>query len=301
MTNAEIEAFIAVCEQKSISKAAEKLFISQSSLSTKIKTLEKEIGCPLIIRAKGQRTVSLTAYGQKFLELSVKYREIVSDMLSLSGKHKSVTLRVSSFNSLGTYIFAPVYEKFMSEMPDAILEVQDMDTFPAYRSISEGLTDMAFTVSEQKAEKILSCPAFSESMVFVCSKQSPFPDIVDISMLDLKNEIFIDWCFEFSDWHKDIFGERAMPQIKLEIMSQLEFFISKKNYWAIVPSSVAHNLKQTTDIKICHMSFDVPKRINFCVYIQDKTKQPLINCFIKCLKEVLTNMQNRGIGIEIHM
>lgn len=301
MTNAEIEAFIAVCEQKSISKAAERLFISQSSLSTKIKTLEKEIGCPLIMRAKGQRSIALTDKGEKFLELSVKYHEIVSEMLSLSGKTKAVKLRVSSFNNLGTYIFAPVYEKFMSEMPEAILEVQDMGTFSAYKSISEGLTDMAFTVREQKAEKIISYPVFSESMVFVCSKQSPFPDMVDISMLDLKNEIFIDWCYEFDAWHKKIFGERAMPQIKLEIMSQLEFFISKKNYWAIVPSSVAHNLKQTTDIKICHMSFEVPNRTSFCVYIQDRTKKPLINCFLNCLKEVLTDMQNNGIGIEMYM
>lgn len=44
MTNAEVEAFLTVCETKSISRAAEWLFISQSALSAKIKTLEKEIG-----------------------------------------------------------------------------------------------------------------------------------------------------------------------------------------------------------------------------------------------------------------
>ena len=43
MTNSEINAFIVVCKEKSISKAADKLFISQSSLSTKIKTLEKVV------------------------------------------------------------------------------------------------------------------------------------------------------------------------------------------------------------------------------------------------------------------
>ena len=44
MTTAEIDAFIAICQEMSISKAAERLYISQSSLSTKIKTLEKELG-----------------------------------------------------------------------------------------------------------------------------------------------------------------------------------------------------------------------------------------------------------------
>ena len=42
MTTEEIEAFVAICEAKSISKAAEQLFISQPSLSTKLKTLEQE-------------------------------------------------------------------------------------------------------------------------------------------------------------------------------------------------------------------------------------------------------------------
>lgn len=44
MTNAEIYAYIAVCEEMNISKAAGKLFISQSSLSTMLKTLENELG-----------------------------------------------------------------------------------------------------------------------------------------------------------------------------------------------------------------------------------------------------------------
>lgn len=50
MTNAEVEAFLTVCETKSISRAAERLFISQSALSAKIKTLEKKIGCLLLAR-----------------------------------------------------------------------------------------------------------------------------------------------------------------------------------------------------------------------------------------------------------
>lgn len=55
MTNAEINAFIAICDEMNISKAAEKLFISQSSLSTRIKTLERELGYSLFVRGKGQR------------------------------------------------------------------------------------------------------------------------------------------------------------------------------------------------------------------------------------------------------
>ena len=54
MTNAGIEAFLIVCKQHSISKAAAELFISQSSLSIRLRTLEKEVGCPPVLPAQGQ-------------------------------------------------------------------------------------------------------------------------------------------------------------------------------------------------------------------------------------------------------
>ena len=73
----EILAFLEICRCKSISKAAEKLFISQSSLSTKIRILERKLGYSLFIRGKGSRSVMLTDKGEKFLGLAVKYQEIL--------------------------------------------------------------------------------------------------------------------------------------------------------------------------------------------------------------------------------
>ena len=63
MTRPEIEAFLSICQHKSISKAAEALYIGQSSLSTRLKTLEETLGTPLLLRGKGKREVTLTAQG----------------------------------------------------------------------------------------------------------------------------------------------------------------------------------------------------------------------------------------------
>ena len=120
----EILAFLEICRCKSISKAAEKLFISQSSLSTKIRILERKLGYSLFIRGKGSRSVMLTDKGEKFLELAVKYQEILEKMLALGRDGGSEKLRISSMNSLGTHLLTPVYERFMAENPDIILEIK---------------------------------------------------------------------------------------------------------------------------------------------------------------------------------
>ena len=84
MTNLEITAFLTVIKEGSISKAADKLFVSQSSLSTRIKTLEKELGYPVFMRGKGLRKIGLTELGEKLYDLAVQYNEIVSQMAALS-------------------------------------------------------------------------------------------------------------------------------------------------------------------------------------------------------------------------
>src|SRR5437667_12609479 len=58
--------FIAVAEERHITRAAERLGIQQPSLSVQIKELEKEIGVPLLLRHA--RGVDLTAGGHVLLE-----------------------------------------------------------------------------------------------------------------------------------------------------------------------------------------------------------------------------------------
>ncbi len=55
MTHTEIECFLAICRHKTCSRAAEALFITQPSLSIRLKTLEKKLGGALFTRKKGSR------------------------------------------------------------------------------------------------------------------------------------------------------------------------------------------------------------------------------------------------------
>ncbi|MCD8037400.1 MAG: LysR family transcriptional regulator [Clostridiales bacterium] len=297
MTDSEVEAFLAVCRCGSITKAAEQLFINQSSLSTKIKILESEVGCPLIERSKGSRRLSLTDEGRRFYDMALKYEELVDNMLSVGRENLPLTLRISSVSSTGTYLFAPVYEKFMQEMPDVVLEVQDMVTKSVYTSIEEGMTDIAFTVRKLDIKKTMEYPAFSEEMVFVCHRGADYPKAVDIADIDIKNEIYIRWHDGFVEWHNKTFGAEAAPLIRLELMSQLEFFIKKKNAWAIVPASTAYAMGKAGLSERRDKSFEIPKRITYCTRVPNKAKANAANCFMDCLKRTLEEMAEPGVEI----
>jgi len=297
MTSAEIYAFIAVCREKSITKAAERLYISQSSLSTKIKTLEKELGYDLIIRGRGQRELTLTDEGKEFYDLALKYNEIMQSMMELGRKKDFSRFTISTVNSKGNFLFTPAYELFMERNPGVALKVQDQDTSMAYDNLLRGNTDIAFTISRREYPNITSYPIFGEPMVFICSKNSTFPEVVHFKDINIKYEVFVPWTETFVDWHEVTFGSSNNTQITIEIMSQLYHFLTKDKSWAIVPSSVANYMKIDERIDTREIAFEVPMRIGVCAFAKDKGKSKLISSFLECVKEVLQNRKEKDIII----
>lgn len=299
MTNSEINAFVVVCKEKSISKAADKLFISQSSLSTKIKTLEKELGYQLFERGRGQRNIKLTNEGVAFYDLALKYNEIVDSMMTLANKKDPSSLTISTVNSMGNYLFAQAYDSFMKENPQIALKIQDHNTHEAYESLAKGYTDIAFTIKRLDYTGIDAYPIFSEKMEFVCSKDSNLPDVVNFKDLDISNEIFVSWSDTFTDWHKVALGNPDNTQIKVEIMRQLHYFLTKANSWAVVPSSVANHMIKDERIIKRELGFDVPRRMCVCAFDGDVSKRKLVNSFLKSIKGVLENKKEYDIELFI--
>lgn len=91
-----IEYFLAIAEERNISKAAAKLHISQQSLSEQLKKIEDEVGTTLVKRG---RVISLTPAGEIFKqageELIRTYRETLDEISSISEKDKTaITLAI---------------------------------------------------------------------------------------------------------------------------------------------------------------------------------------------------------------
>lgn len=299
MTNSEINAFVVVCKEMSISKAAEKLFISQSSLSTKMKTLEKELGYPLFERGRGKRSIKLTSEGMAFYDLALKYNEIVDSMMALGNKKEHSSLTISTVNSMGNYLFAQAYDAFMEENPDIALRIQDHNTYEAYENLSKGYTDIAFTIKRLDYTGIDTYPIFSEKMEFICSKEANLPEVVNFKDLDISNEVYVSWTDTFVDWHKIALGNPDGTQIKVEIMGQLHYFLTKESSWAIVPSSVANHMIKDERIVRRKMGFDVPRRMCVCAFDGDVSKRKLVNSFLKSIKKILEERKEYGIELFI--
>lgn len=284
MTRTGIECFLAICRYKTISRAAEKLFITQSSLSMRLKTLETELGGKLFYRKKGTREMGLTAAGTEFHKLALQYETLEEEMRNVFKKQSKV-LRISSFNSLGTCLLPEVFELFLKRYPNIHLDLQDMDIDVACQHIRNGLTDIAFTASLSTGEKFRRIPLFREPMVLISGKKLALPTTVSPRDLPTECEICVEWSSLFSHWHEERFPD-STPQITISIMSHLHHFLENGNAWAIVPESVAETLLGECNIERYNTSFALPER-EISLVVSSDDYDPIISCLCECINDVI--------------
>lgn len=109
-----INSFIAVYQHGSFQKAAEALYITQPSLSSRIKSLENGLGTSLLIRNK--TGVSLTRDGQTFLPYALQivdnYKKAVQEL-----SHPARTINIGSITSLSQTVLPRVLSALHKDYP----------------------------------------------------------------------------------------------------------------------------------------------------------------------------------------
>ena len=120
----DLLAFLAVARERSFTKAAAKLGISQSALSHTIRGLEERLGLRLLTRTT--RSVSPTEAGERLLLIAgPRFEEIEVELAALSELRKKPagTIRITTAGHAADTILWPKLAKFLPDYPDIKVEI----------------------------------------------------------------------------------------------------------------------------------------------------------------------------------
>ena len=139
-----VEAFYWVATLKSVTRAAEKLFLTQSAMSARIAALEEELGTLLLDRRDKQFRLTVpgtrfVTYAQKLLELQ---REIKTEMGS--DQALAASLRIGAIESVLHSWLIPWIETLRREQPGLELELTVETTPVLMDQIQRGAQDIVF-------------------------------------------------------------------------------------------------------------------------------------------------------------
>src|SRR5437667_823993 len=120
----DLLAFLAVARERSFTKAAAKLGVSQSALSHTIRGLEARLGLRLLTRTT--RSVSPTQAGERLLQtVGHRFEEIEAELEALSELRDKPagTIRITATDYAADTILFPKLAKFLPEYPDIKVEI----------------------------------------------------------------------------------------------------------------------------------------------------------------------------------
>src|SRR5258708_4412106 len=129
----DLLALVAVARERSFTRAAAKLGVSQSALSHTIRRLEERIGLRLLTRTT--RSVSATQAGDRLLQtVGPRFAEIDAEVAALSELRDKPagTIRVTAGEHAANATLWPVFARILPKYPDIKVEI----------SVDYGLTDI---------------------------------------------------------------------------------------------------------------------------------------------------------------
>ncbi|MFF7216092.1 LysR family transcriptional regulator [Streptomyces sp. NPDC008238] len=142
----QLRYFVAVAEESSYTRAAERLMISQQSLSQQISLLERMLGVKLFDR--GTRGTSLTPVGALFLPEAravLDRADEAVDVVARAARGEIGTLRIAFLATTTNHLLPPVVRAVRQQLPDLTLATEETTIARLVDGLLKGRYDVAFT------------------------------------------------------------------------------------------------------------------------------------------------------------
>lgn len=258
----DIQAFLAIVANQSLTKAAEVLHLSQSSVSHRLKNLERELGLVLVERRKGLKTITLTPAGEDFIPVAEKWMHLLLETQALKSR-TSLSLAIGSVDSVSTYLFPNIYHKIISEYPGLRLHIYTKNSPELYDLMEQRIIDIAFVLQERLIKNVELVPFFAEPMVVLrlALPEHQATQSIHPQQLDASDELYHNWFPTYQIWHNKWWDPLKPSHIEVSNGPMVLPLLRTPQQWAIVPLSIAHWAAATNKYTIQKLTDPPPDRI----------------------------------------
>ena len=292
MNYQDVEIFLTIVGTKSITKAADLLFLSQPTISHRLNLLEESLGVPLIIRKKGHKGILLTDKGEAFVPIAQRWISLMKETKALKEVQESMYVCLGVTDSLNVAFLAPFYNELMEEGAALDLDIQTHHSSELYNLLENHEIDMAFVYHNLHYKNVLTEEIFREKLYLIQSEQPAVHKLlVHPRELDPEQEIFLSWNDSYQIWHDQWVPRMPRPRMTVDTIALALRMWTKDRYWMIVPASVALEFCKQRPFYVSELVVQPPDRI--CYKVTHKDPNPIINKSIRYFEERLEEYISR--------
>ena len=287
-----LKIFFEACNEKSFTKAAKKLYISQSAVSIQIKKLEHTLGLQLIER--NSKNFKLTFAGKELFKMSQDVFERISRMENEMKKilqYKKGKISIGATHNIGEPILPRIMIEFRKKFPEIEFDLYIKNKESLVKHLKEGTVDIALMEEyfiEDKEIKVIETDEYPFVVVTSVDVES-YEDLKEVPLL--KRDTLLTT--KYLDFFEKIIGFNLEKRIavngSIETMKNL---LKQGLGFAILPYYSVYEEVEKGILKTIH-SFEKSEDRFQIVLIRENEDKEGINKFVEFLKnyEIMSDIK----------
>jgi DNA-binding transcriptional LysR family regulator len=182
-----IQAFVVVAEAGGFGKAANRLHVTQTALSRRVKKLEDYLGARLIDRTT--RSIELTPVGREFLPHAAR---LVTDTTLAVGRVKDQSrlgqgnIIMASIPTMAHHALPAVIRKYTQRYPNNRIRIIESGAFEVNRTVIHENAEFGLTLELERHPQLLEQRVLREPFMFFCREDHPLGKSRSVNWNDLQ-------------------------------------------------------------------------------------------------------------------
>ncbi|HEY2908569.1 MAG TPA: LysR family transcriptional regulator [Vicinamibacterales bacterium] len=263
----QLEHFLAVAEERTFTRAAERVCRTQPAVSQSIKKLEEEVGTPLFTRSAHE--VSLTEAGRALAIYARKIVESRDDAMRQLGALKNLTsgtLNIAAHESAAVYLLPAPLRSYLSRFPDIKVGIYRSRLAEIPRQVMDCEVQVGFVKDEPSFHELRCVDVHADEMILVATPDHPLTRRTDVRIRDLGQERFVvhHLCTTTEEKIVRLFEQhRTRCRVVAELWSfeNMKSFVQAGVGLAIVPKiTVQQDILDGTLARIHVAELNIPRR-----------------------------------------
>ncbi len=172
----QLQSFLEAARSGSFRSAARALYLSQPSLSGRIRALERELRAPLFHRhGRGVRLTEAGEAFRPFVEQALETLDLGSEAVRNTQESQRRTITIGSARIIGTYILPPVLERFQHRHPRVSARIRTGRSSDVIEMVANGVVGIGLSRGINHPD-VFSMHLYDEPIVLVTYPDHPFGD-----------------------------------------------------------------------------------------------------------------------------
>ena len=172
MTLRHLRIFVAVYQERSITRAADRLHLAQPSVSLAIRELEENYKIRLFERFS--RRLFITEQGEQLYDYALHIISLFDEMEEkIPAWKQSATLRIGSSVTIGNFLLPALIQQYTRELPSVNPKVTINNSGFIEDAVLDNRLDFALIEGNTQHPNIVSEPFLEDRICFICSPRHP--------------------------------------------------------------------------------------------------------------------------------